>query len=424
MQTATARAHGENTPALSPDEESHPFGKPPETLPSLSDVPKSRVVDRSGIELEIIDLANKKDRRRFLEMAPPLYAGDPNFIAPLMFERDHFLNPDKNKGLEGLEIRPILALQGGRIVGRISAHIDHHYNEYHGAKAGWFGFFECVNDKKVAHAMLDEATNWLKSKGMTEAIGPMNFTTNHQAGLLVENFSRPATVEMTYNPPYYEELLTSFGFGKAKDLLAWWIDVSNGRDDPKIERIAKVADRTMKRAGIRMRHLEMEHFEREVELLFDLYNRAWQKNWGFVPLTKAGFEAIVNDLKQIVRPELLLFIYKGDEAVAFSCTLPDINQAMPKNGRLLPFGWLKILLKKNRVKHARLFTLGVVEEHRKRGFETMLMVETALASARLGMASGEIGWTLEDNDLINKAIEQMGGHKDRVYRLLGVSLEG
>ncbi|MCC7386302.1 MAG: N-acetyltransferase [Deltaproteobacteria bacterium] len=400
----------------------HPFGAPPKDLPAFDPGPATRLHDAAGVRLEAVDLANSGDRRRFLALAPPLYQGDPNWITPLWMERMHFLDPKKNPGIAQIEMRALIAVSGGRDVGRITAHVDHAYDRYHATRAGWFGFFECINDRRVAHALLRAACDWLRQKGATEVIGPMNFNTNGQAGLLVQNFDRPPCIEMTYNPRYYEELITSFGFGKAKDLYAWWIDVRPGLDNPKLQRIHKLVERIKKKEGVVFRTLHLNDLQAELGRVFGLYNAAWQKNWGFVPLTKAEFDEIATQLKPILREELLFLVEVDGKPVGFSITLPDVNEVMPKNGRLFPFGWVKLALGMKRIKHARLFTLGVIPEYRKRGLEAMMMLETALRARDIGIEGGEIGWTLEDNWLINRAIESMDGKLDRIYRLFGLTL--
>jgi GNAT superfamily N-acetyltransferase len=410
------------SPEAAGEVETNVFGKPPEFLPQWVPAPPSRVDDFAGVELVVIDLNRKADRKLFLDMAKPIYAGDPQFVMPLYFERMKFLDPQQNVGLSGLEILPLLAKQNGKVVGRITAHIDRDYDAYHQTKAGWFGFFECINDRKVAHALFDRATRWLRDKGAVEVIGPMNFTTNHQAGMLVQNFDRPPAVEMTYNPRYYQELVESYGFGKAKDLYAWWIDVSDGIENQKVARIHKIAQRIASKQGVKLRTLKMKDFNAEAERLFELYNRAWQKNWGFVPLNREKFFHQVKDLKDVADERLIFFIEVNGSPVAFCCTLPDINEALPKDGKLFPLGWLEFLRNRKKIKHARLFTLGVLPEYRKRGLETLLFIETAVRAKELGFHSGEIGWTLEDNVLINKAIEQMDGRLDRIYRLYGFDL--
>jgi GNAT superfamily N-acetyltransferase len=400
----------------------HPFGAPPKDLPPLDPPSPTRIVDTTGVRLERVDLGVAADRARFLDMALPLYAGDPNYVPPLRMERMKFLDPGHNRAFKNLDVRPILAVQDGKVVGRMTAHIDRAYDAYHGSKTGWFGFFECVDDKKVAHAMLADGVAWLRERGATEVFGPNNFTTNHTCGLLVENWDRIPYIEMTYNPRYYEALLTSFGLAKAKDLFAWWIDVSQGLENEKVARVARIAERIKKREGITIRTGNMADFRAEVARLFSIYNQAWEKNWGFVQIDKDEFDIVADDLKQVVRPELVLFIELEGRPVAFACTIPNINELMPRNGRLFPFGWWKLLTGMKKIKYARLVTLGVIPEYRKRGLEALLFVETVVQAKKLGMNGGEIGWTLEDNTLINRAIESMDGKLDRKYRLYGLTL--
>lgn len=400
--------------------ESHPFGQPPRDLP----VWRASAFEPIGdVQLEVVNLGVARERKRFLDVADAVLADDPNFISPLRFERMKFLDTRKNPALRALDVHALVATKHGKLVGRITAHVDRAYDEYHRVRVGWFGFFDAIDDTAVAHALLDRAVRWVKGRGATEIIGPMNFTTNHQCGLLVENFARPATVEMTYNPSYYEKLVTSYGFGKAKDLLAYWIDVSSGLQDPKIKRFYEVSEKAKKRFGLTIRGARMADFNAEVALLFRLYNETWQKNWGFVPVDEAEFRQIASDLKQIVVDELVLIVEdRSGKPVAFSVTLPNVNEIMPKNGRLFPFGWWPLLTGMKRIKTARMFVLGVTPAHRKHGVEAMLCIETALRANRLGYSSGEIGWTLEDNLLVNRAVASFGGRLDRRYRLFGLAL--
>ncbi|MCA9554288.1 MAG: N-acetyltransferase [Myxococcales bacterium] len=405
------------------DNEAYRFGRPPEGLPYFDPPAPTRVTDPAGVKVEILDFTKKQDRLRFMDVADPIYEGDSNYIAPLRMHTMKFLDPGKNPAYENIEVRPMVAVQGGRDVGRMSVQIDRAYNEYHDTKAAFFGFFECVNDRKVAHAMLNDAVRWLKEKGIEEVFGPANFTLNHQAGLLVENFDRPAFVEETYNPRYYEELFRSFGFGKAKDLLAWWIELADGMETKNRARVARIAERIKKREGITIRHIDMSKLEQEFEIIYELYLAAWQKNWGFAPLTKKEIMWLMADLKDVAVPELVLFVEVKGRTVGFCATLPNVNEKLPKNGRLLPFAWTKLLfggIKKT--KHGRLYTLGMLPEYRKRGLESMMFAETVVRGKAAGFTAGEIGWTLEDNDLINRAIESMDGTLDRRYRILGMKL--
>ncbi len=404
------------------DREAYRFGKPPD-VPSFESALDTRVTDYTGVEIRTVDLAKRSDRSLFLDMADPIYAGDPNYIAPLRMQFMKFLNPAKNPAFKNFDVRAIIAWKDGRPVGRMTAHVDRSYNAYHQSQTGFFGFFECIDDKKVAHAMLHDGVEFLKSKGCEEMYGPMNFTTNHQCGLLVENFGRPPFVEETYNASWYEGLLTSFGLGKAKDLLVWWIDVAEGMETKNRSRILRIAERIKKRENFTFRHVNMKEPEREKERIFEIYLAAWQKNWGFVPISKEEFMFLAADLELVLIPELFIFVEVEGRPVGFAGTLPNINEAMPKNGRLLPFAWWKFLTQRKKVDKGRLYTLGVIPEYRKRGLESVMFVETVLRALDIGINGGEIGWTLEDNDLINRAIESMDGRLDRRYRILGIRLK-
>ncbi len=373
------------------------------------------------VEIRKIDLANPSDRAAFVDVADRIYAKDPNGIVPLRLERMAFLDTSSNPALASLEIAAFLAVRKGKVVGRITSHIDRAYNELHGTNVAWFGFFESVDDEAIAHALFTRAVLHAKHAGASTIFGPSNFTTNHQIGLLVENFDRPAFVEMTYNPRYYERLFTDFGFSKATDLLTWWIDVRPGIEDPHIARFHRIAEKVRARAKFTVRHARIADIEREVEILFGLYNDCWVKNWGFVPVSHAEFKKIANDLKHILIEELVLLVEHEGRAVGFSVTLPNVNERMPKDGRIFPFGWWKLLSLKN-ARTARLMVLGVHPDYQKRGVEGLLCVETAMRARELGFVGGEIGWTLESNVMVNRAAEAMGAKLDRRYRVYGMTL--
>ncbi|MBX2814134.1 MAG: N-acetyltransferase [Myxococcales bacterium] len=404
-----------------PDAEANRFGRPPDNLPKLYPPPASRTLEASSVQIIDVDLNNRSQRQRFLSMCDPFYEGDANYIAPLHMHFMSFLRPVENPAFKQLEYRALIAMEDGTPKARMIVHIDKAYNAYHSTQTGFFGFFESANNKAVAHALLNEAMRWLQSKDITEVFGPMNLSTNHQCGLLVENFTRPPFVENTYNPPYYEELFQSFGFGKAKDLLIWMIDPKEGMNTPGRQRIQKVANRVRKREGLTVRPVNLKDRQAEIERMYQVYVRSWEHNWGFVPPSREEFTFLMKDLQLIAIPELILFIEFEGEPVAFSATLPNANEKMPKNGRLLPFNWLRLLNIK-KTTSGRLVSLGVVPEYRKRGLETILFAETFAEGQRRKWTRSEIGWTLEDNDLVNRAIESMDGTLDRRYRILGMEI--
>jgi hypothetical protein len=295
-------------------------------------------------DVTVTPVRSSADKTAFIRMAYSIYQGDPNWVPPLEMERNDFLDPKKNPFFEFGEVELFLARRGGQVVGRIAAVKDPHYNEFHGTNEGFFGLFECIQDAGVARALFDAASQWLRTKGFNKVLGPMNFSTNHECGLLVEGFTPPA-IMTTYNPPYYGSLIEANGFTKAMDLWSW--ELSSSAQPP--EKVVRIAEKMRQREGITVRSVNLKKFDQEVALIKTIYNAAWEKNWGFVPMTEHEFDHLARDMKQIVRPELLLIAEVKGEPVAFSMTIPDANEALKAaNGRLttfgLPIGLAKLLL--------------------------------------------------------------------------------
>lgn len=409
------------TAASAPTDAEELFGRPPVDLPAFEPAPESRQLD-PNLELRVLDFRRKRDRMRFLDAGDSFYRGDPNYIATLRIQMNKFLDPAHNPGFDHIEARPMLAYREGRLVGRISAQIDHDFEVYNDKKTGLFGFFESIDDPTVAHTMLDASARWLRSQGCIEVLGPANFNLTHPCGLLVQNFDRPPFVEELYNHSYYQELVESFGLAKAKDLYAWWLEIPDGMNHPQRSRIERIAERIKKKEGVSFRQVDMKNVRSEMQVIHDLFTSAWEKNWGFNPISKREFEWICEDIATIAIPELIVFMQIDGRDVGFVLTVPNVNENMPRDGRLFPFGWTK-LLRLKKTKHARLYLLGILKEYRKRGLESVLMSETVKRCNALGINAGEIGWTLEDNSLINRSIEAMGGHIDRIYRIYGMRLD-
>lgn len=369
-------------------------------------------------DVQVTPVRGGSEVTAFIRFPYSIYKGDPNWVAPLEMERRDFLNPRKNPFFDFGEVELFLARRGGQVVGRIAAVKDPRYNEFHGTKWGFFGLFECINDVGVARALLDAAERWARERGFESLVGPMNFSTNAECGLLVEGFDKPPAVLMTYNPAWYGALFEACGFGKAKDLFSW--ELSASATPP--EKVVRIAEKIRVREGITVRHVRLKDFDAEVQRIKDIYNAAWEKNWGFVPMTEAEFDHMAKEMKAIVRPELLLIAEVKGEPVAFSMTLPDGNEAIKAaNGRLttfgLPIGLVKLVLASRRIRRLRLVTLGIKEGYRRRGLDAILYLDTIRTAKALGYEGGEIGWTLEDNHLVNRAIESMGGTKSKTYRL-------
>jgi len=352
---------------------------------------------------------------RFIAFPYHHYRDDPLWVPQLRRDIHTLLSPKKNPFFEHAEARYFLAVRraDGKVVGRIGAIKNDAHNREHNDRVGFYGFFESIDDQAVANILFDTAAAWLRARGFDTMRGPMSPSINDECGLLLENNGTPPSLMMPYNPPYYRALHERYGFTKAKDLLAF---EGGGATAP--ERLLRLAGRAAERAGVTLRPLEMKRFAAEVELVKALYNRAWEKNWGFVPLTEAEIDHLAKQLKPIVVPDLVVFAERAGEVVGFGVGLPDFNLALLHNrsGRLFP-GILKVLWHARKIHRARILLLGVIPELRGRGIDGVLYHWVWNACVKHGMPQGEGGWILEDNAPMVKAAEQLGFHVSKVYRV-------
>lgn len=369
--------------------------------------------------MQIAPVSSSRDLDHFVRLPLSLYAGDPNFVPPLLMERKDFLDPKKNPFFRHAHHQLFLARQGGRVVGRIAAVEDQNYNSFHGTDYGNLGMYEAVDDDAVARGLFDAGMDWIRRRGRTRMMGPVSLSSNHEIGLLIDGFDDPPTIQVPYNPRYYirhfEEV---FGLEKSKDLYAWWID-SESEPDPKIVRIA---ERVRQKEGLVVRPVRLRDLEAEARRIKEIYNEAWEKNWGFVPFTDEEFDQVARDMKAFVNPDLLLIAEAAGEPVAFAMALPDVNEALIHvGGRLtsygLPIGLAKLLYYSRKITRTRLMTLGVKERFRKRGIDAVLYLELLYACRKHGYRGADISWTLEDNALVNRAIETMGGKHSKTFRV-------
>lgn len=350
----------------------------------------------------------------FINLPYILYRDDPYFVPPLKFDIKETLNRKKNPFFEHAEAEYFVAREGRAPVGRIAAIIDHNYNKYHEKKVGWFGFFESVDDQDVARALFRAACGWLRDKGMEEVYGPASPTLNDQAGLLIEGFDDSPYIMMAYNPPYYNRLVEDDGFIKVKDLYAWHLDATT-EPDP---RVTKVVERVKSRYNLKVRPVNMSEFRAELGRIKEIYNSAWERNWDFASMTDAEVDFMASKLKPIVIPELIQFLEIEGRPVGVSIVVPDMNRVFKKmGGRILPLGWLKFLYYRRKVKEMRLFALGIIPEYRGKGFDAVLNHAALMKGRELGVTGGELSWTLEDNDPVNKGIASMGAVLYKKYRV-------
>jgi GNAT superfamily N-acetyltransferase len=365
-----------------------------------------------------VEVQSRTERDDFIRLPWRIYQNDPHWVPPLLIERKALVNPQKHPFYKHGSAAMFVAYAGRDPVGRVLASDDPHFNAQQGVNVGGFGLFESIDDSETAHALLDAAERWHRKRGRSSMLGPMEYSTNYSCGLLVRGFDTPPRVMMNHNPPYYEELLTSWGLTKAKDLYAWWFTAN-----PQIEQWRGRVERLMRRSGVTIRYMQRDNVYQEILTCKRLYNEAWKENWGFVPMSDAEFDDMAKLLKHLAVPELLLVAEIEGEAVGFSITLPDFNEAIgPLNGRLtrfgLPIGLLRFRANLKRIKTARLLALGVLPKFRRRGIAEALILRTFdFGRNQLGYTGAELSWTLEDNQLINRTIEAVGGQLYKTYRL-------
>jgi GNAT superfamily N-acetyltransferase len=367
---------------------------------------------------------SKKELHRFFDVADRIYSGEPNWVAPIRDDLARVFALE-NPFFRHAEMQLFLARRDGTDVGRIAAILDRSHNEFHGEKAAFFGYFESLDDPGVARVLFDAACLWARERKMTVIRGPANPSLNDEAGLLVDGFDSPPVLMMTYNPRYYPALYEGAGFRKAKDLLAFWFEIG-----PKpLERFARVNERLRREEkNFRMRKISKGSLKKDLPLVREVYNAAWEKNWGFVPMTSEEMDFMAKRMKPLLDADFaLLGVYDRPdgsvEPVAFMMTLPDYNTAMaPLKGRLLPFGWLKFLLGTRRIKTVRVLTLGVKKEYRSRGLQSLLFEQSLRAALSRGYTGCEVSWLLEDNELMIRGMRVWGGRLYKTYRMYEKSL--
>jgi GNAT superfamily N-acetyltransferase len=362
---------------------------------------------------------DKRELDAFIKLPWRLYAGNSNWVPPLLRIQHELFSPRQNPFFQHAEVQLFLARRGERVVGRISAHVDAEHNRYHNERTGSFGFFECENDPAAAGALLQTAEGWLRQRGMDRARGPLNFSANNEIGFLVEGFDSPPMVLMPYTHPYYLNLVEACGYEKVRDLYAWRWDAQPVPEGSP----AKMAQELRSRPEVTIRRANMRDFKAEVRTILDLYNDSFAENWGFVPATEAEASQMAADLRLIADPDIVPFVEVDGVPAGVALAVPNLNEAIRDlNGRLFPFGFIKLLwrLKVRRVRTGRLVILGIKKEFRSRkyaGLAYLLCDEIYRAAIDRGYEWAEFSWTLEDNNLINNLIEKVGAQHYKTYRL-------
>jgi hypothetical protein len=376
-------------------------------------------VSQKENEVSIQAVSSARDRDRFIEFQIDLYRDDFRYVPPIVAERRDFLDKAKNPFLAHAEVEMFLALRNGEVVGRIAAIDDSNYNQFHNSETGFFGMFECIDDVSVARPLFSAAAAWVAQRGMKQMVGPVNFSTNYECGVLVEGFDHPSVMMMAYNYSYYPKLYEASGFRKAKDLWAYASTTSL----PPPEHAVEAAEK-LKRQGVRVRPLRIPHLSDDVRAIKTIYDAMLEPQWGYVPMSDDEFEYMTARLRPLVhlRPELCFIVEYQGEPVAFSITFPDGNGALKAAGGHLsrfglPLGLARMIWAMRKVDRLRVLFLGVKPGLKLRGLDTLLYLETMRAARDRGFSRAEIGWILEDDHALNRAVESMGARRYKTFRL-------
>lgn len=379
----------------------------------------------SSSDIEISECTTPQQRDEFIFFQWEPYTGNPYWVPPLINERREFYDKTRHPFHQHADVAMFLAKRGGQTVGTIYAIDNRAHNEFHHENLGMFGGFESINDQAVAHALFDRAEQWLKARGRSASRGPFNFSTNEELGLLIDAFDDAPRVMMTYNPPYYRDLIEHEGYAKAKDLLAYRLEVKAGAGlDQLPAKLKRIMEKTMARDSIVIRNLDVKHLNEEADRIIPIYENAWSKNWGFVPVTQAEFRHLVHSMKDVMDPDLLFVVEAKGEPIGVGWTMPDLCEPLrrayarpgvPEWWTLLKFMYYYKVRKTPR--YIRVLLMGVKENYRVSGIDALLMAKTAEVAMKKGYTQGEFSWILEDNGPMRKGIEGMGGTVYKTYRI-------
>ena len=381
------------------------------------------------MSLKIQKVETKKQLRTFIKVPWDVYKDNPYWVPWLYFERLEFFDKTKNPFFEHAEADYFIAFRDGRPVGTIAGVLNHRHNEFHDENIAHFGVFELHNDPEAAAALLETACQWARDKGVDAILGPANLSSTMEFGMLFEGYDSPPVVLIPYNPPYYNDFVEAAGFTKAMDLWAWNNDL-NERVKPGglPEKLVRVVNKVKDRYGLTVREANKSDWTREVERVKKIYNSAWERNWGFIPLTEAEFIQLEHDLKPIVDTRIVFFVEKDGEAIGFVLSIPDVNQVLhkirPGPSVLSSYlAGLRVMRSNTKPNRMRVLALGVTEEFRRRGVDGLLYYESVMAAVRLGYRWAEASWVLETNDAMNRPIELLGSDIYKRYRVYEKALK-
>ena len=373
-------------------------------------------------ELTVTPAESRSEIREFIMLPFRLYEGAEHWVPPLISERKKHLDRRRNPYFAHADAVYLLARRDGRVVGRLSAQVDQRFNQFQDNDWGQFGFFECEDDPEAATALFAAAEEWLRERRRDHAVGPMDFSLNHECGLLVGGFDRDPQILENYHHPYYGALIEGCGYVKAIDLYKWSLHVSGRSEVMPV--LFELAEKLEPEHGITIRGMRKRDLDGEIARFMEIYNAAWENNWGHTPLTEEEVRAYAKELKPVLDPNWAMVAETADgETVGVALTLPDYNQVLKKlHGRLLPFGWLTALRERKKIDAVRVFALGVKPEYQHTGVAAGLYKRHYDMAAATPQHGGETGWILETNKPMNRGMEAMGGEIVKTYRIYGKDL--
>ncbi len=370
------------------------------------------------MSVEIRRVQSKRERKQFIKFAWKVYRKDPEldryWVPPVIADYMKTLDTGKYPLYDHADLALFTAWKNGRMAGTIAAVENRRHNEVHRDKVGFWGFFECIDDQGVANALFDAASQWLKAKGLDTMRGPASPSMNDQCGMLVRGFDSPPVFLMLYNPPYYNNLVTNAGHRTGQELLAWYID----QDLIDIERLGRIAQHVMKREQLSIRTINMKDFDNEVALIRGIYNKAWEKNWGFVPMTDREFAGMAKSMKAVAKEHFIYFVENREgKTVGFSLTLPDMNIPLKHvNGNpFTPWGLFKLWWYGRNISAFRTITMGVLPEYRNKGIDSILNAHISQYGGKYGLHSSEMSWVLKSNEAMSKLAKVIGGIPYKEY---------
>jgi ribosomal protein S18 acetylase RimI-like enzyme len=370
------------------------------------------------VAVEIRAVSGGRDLRAFIDLPFRLHASQPLWVPPLKLERRLFLNRRMNAYFSHGEAEYFLARRDGLVVGRITAQVNHAFNEHQQKNWGWFGFLEFEDDQEVLDALLGAAQAWLAEREKERMVGPADFSMNDESGVLIEGFDVRPMILQPWNPPYYQQRLEQAGMAKAMDLLMWNLEVADR--EKVLPVIFELAEKVQSEHGIRVRPMRRRQLRKDLDSFAEVYNSAWSKNWDFVPYSKKDLDGYAQELQLVFDKHWFFIAEREDtgEVVGMAITVPDVNQVLEKmKGRLLPLGWWHFLRKGRAIDRVRVGFLGVKPEYQHTGVAAKLYVEHFNAAAVRPQKGGEMGWILETNTAMNRGMEAMGGRIVKRYRV-------